>query len=377
MGKQNTTVGCAVGGLGIGMAHVAGYLASEDARLVSVADAWDARRVRVGGTFEQGSMLNLRPLFDERVLADTWQELGVRVCEDVREIVADDEVELVSLCTPDDTHEEYAVALLDAGKHLLLEKPVALTLKSAARIGEAARRNGCRLAVGYEMRINPVVQKVRELVESGALGEIHAFTLQQFRKPFRRDKWQRWIQSKKRSGGLLVEETCHWFDLARYITGKEVARVHCVGTDRILPDFDYEDIAFVQGWYDDGSVFQIGHSLTGFDFSLVIQAHGTAGTAWCGLKGEPRSLLDAGQTDYIGVVSWGPVDGGDGVQSVTFGNEAREGENIRDQVQHVVHALAGESGFPAEFDDGVAALAVALAARRSLESEEVEEVYGR
>lgn len=380
MDNANRAIGCAVVGLGIGMAHVAGYLAAPGARLVAVADAWPARRVAVDGTFTQGSMLNLRSLYEEGPLSQTWPQLGVRVYDDVSAVAADDDVELVSLCTPDDTHERYAIELLAAGKHLLLEKPVALNPVSAAAIAEAAERAGRRVAVGFEMRVNPAVRAIHDLVESGEVGEAHAFSLQQYRTPFRRDKWQRWIQSKERSGGLLVEETCHWFDLARYLTGKEIARVHCVGTDRILPDFDYEDIAFVQGWYQDGSVFQIGHSLTGFDFSLVIQVHGSKGSVWCAIKAEPRSLLDARQTDYRAVVAWGPVDlggalPGDGARRLaTYGAEAGEGESIREQVGCVVSGVADGSRFPAEYPDGVAALAVALAARRSLESGKVEDV---
>lgn len=377
-----STQNVAVVGLGIGMAHVAGYLTCDRARLAAVADAWNARRATVGGTFAQGSMLNLKPLFDQAplqpsVLSGTWDALGVRVYDDVAEVIADEQIDLVSLCTPDDTHERFAVALLEAGKHLLLEKPVALSVESAERIAAAAKKNRRRIAVGYEMRINPAVLHVHELVESGAIGEVRAFSLQQYRTPFRRDKWQQWIQHRARSGGMIVEETCHWFDLARYLTGKEITQVHCVGTDRILPDFDYEDIAFIQGHFDDGAVFQIGHSLTGFDFSVVIQVHGTLGSIWCGMKGDARSSLDAEQTDYIAVVAHGPVDhGGDSAgsepQVVTFGNEAREGESIRDHVHHVVAAIDEDLPFLADFVDGVAALTVALAADRSLRSGVVE-----
>jgi len=376
----------AVVGLGIGMAHAAGYLTSSHARLAAVADAWDVRRGTVGGTFTQGSMLNLKPLFgqaplDLPLLDGSWETLGVQVHADIADVLADPEINLVSLCTPDDTHERYAIAVLNAGKDLLLEKPVALSLESAERIRAAAERTGRRVAVGYEMRINPAVAKVRGLVASGVLGEIHAFSLQQYRTPFRRDKWQKWIQAQERSGGLIVEETCHWFDLARYLTGKEIAHVHTVGTDRILPDFDYEDIAFVQGWYADGAVFQIGHSLTGFDFSLVIQVHGSAGTVWCGLKGDAHCLLDAGQTNYIALVAHGPVDRGPAESSApaapavkTYGTEAREGETIRDYVHHVAHAMHSGAPFLADLEDGIAALRIALAARASLHSGAVEVV---
>ena len=361
-------------GLGIGMAHVAGYLQSPGARLLAVADAWPERRDHVGGTFGQGSMPGLKPLFDEPVLMQSWEDLGIRVYDDVQGIIEDPEIDLVSLCTPDDTHEEFAVKLLAAGKNLLLEKPVALTLESARRIASAAEQNGCRIAVGYEMRVNPAIARVRSLVTEGAVGDVQAFNLQQHRTPFRRDKWQKWIQDKARSGGLIVEETCHWFDLARYLTGKEIRQLSCVGNGRVIPDFDYEDIAFIQGSYDDGSIFQIGHSLTGFDFSLTIQVHGTAGTIWCGMKAAPRTLLDGGESQSIAVVAWGPVDApGDG-QFVTYGADALEGASIRDNVMQTVEALRRGAPFAAEFDDGYRSLEIALAARRALESGTKESV---
>ena len=368
---MSTRTNTAVVGLGIGMAHVAGYLSSPDANLVAVADAWAERRERVGGTFDQGSMLNLRPLLDEELLSKRWEDLGIRVYDDVKSIVEDPDIELVSLCTPDDTHEPFGIMLLEAGKHLLLEKPVALSVAAAGRLAAAAQANDRRISVGYEMRVNPAVLKIRELIGTGVVGDVRAFSLYQYRPSFRRDKWQKWIQQKERSGGLLVEETCHWFDLARLLTGREVAQVHCVGTDRVHADFDYEDVAFVQGVFADGSVFQIGHALTGFDFSLTIQIYGNRGTIWSGFKADPRSLLDGGQSTYLGIVSWGPVNAVPGEGSfVTFGDEAREGENIRDNVAHTVKSLRDGTPFEAEFDDGLRSLQIALAARQSLESGE-------
>ena len=111
--------------------------------------------------------------------------------------------------------------------------------------------------------------QVRELVASGFTGEVEAFSLHHFRRPFKRDKWRHWIQSRRFSGGLIVEETCHWFDLLRFITGKEVASVQCRTTDRIHADFDFEDVAYIQGSLEGGGVFQIAHALSGFDFHLV------------------------------------------------------------------------------------------------------------
>ena len=116
---------------------------------------------------------------------------------------------------------------------------MALTLDGARRIAESARSRGRRVAVAYEFRMNPGVRALKELIDSGDLGAVKAFNLQHFRTPFRRDKWNRWIQEEDKSGGLIVEETSHWFDLARYLTGRDIASVYTVGTGEVHDDFDY------------------------------------------------------------------------------------------------------------------------------------------
>jgi len=368
---------CAVVGLGIGMAHVAGYLQSSSAELIAVADAWEPRRRRVGGTFEQGSMVVLRPLFTDGILAKRWEDIGTRVYEDVAQVAADPDIELVSLCTPDYLHEEHALALLQAGKHLILEKPVALSLEGAERIRAAAEDADRRVAVAYEFRLNPGAAALKKLIDSGTLGAVRAFNLYHFRTPFRRDKWEAWIQSEERSGGLLVEETSHWFDLARFLTGREFADIHTVGTSGVHPDFDYEDVAYCQGHFDDGTPWQISHALTGFDFSFSIQVHGTLGTAWLGLKEDAYSSLDNGASEHWGVLSWAPLNAEPRDARVrVWDSEAGEPESIRDNVAALVDCFLQDTPFPTTLDDGIAALTVALAARESLRSESIIDVGG-
>jgi predicted dehydrogenase len=362
----------AVVGLGIGMAHVAAYLRSAEAELVAVADAWEPRLTHVGGTFDQGSMLVLKPLFTEQQISRRWEDIGIRACSDIQDIAEDDEIELVSLCTPDYLHQEHAVLLLEAGKHIILEKPVALTIEGSNRIREAAESSGRRVAVAYEFRLNPGAAALRELISAGTLGEVKAFSLHHFRKPFRRDKWNKWIQSESTSGGLIVEETSHWFDLARFLTAEEFATVHTVGTDAIHPDFNYEDVAFCQGRFTNGSAWQISHALTGFDFNLTIQVHGTEGTAWLGLKEGTYTSLDNGASKYWGILSHAPLnaDPEDAIIRI-WDSEAGEPKSIRDNVETLVNCFKTGSEFPTTLNDAVEALRVALAARESLNTGKV------
>lgn len=358
----------AVVGLGIGLAHCAGYLGSSRARLRRVCDLQEERLSGPAGTFAQGSMTGLKTLFTAEELHASWEDLGVVTGNSLDEVLADPEIDIVSLCTPDYQHAEQALRVLAAGKHLLLEKPVALDMEGAGRVLEAAAeagRHGIRSGVGYEFRLNPAIRALRELIP-GVLGKPRAFSLHHFRTPFKRDKWEHWIQREELSGGLIVEETSHWFDLARYIVDREPKSLHCVTTGEIHQDFDYEDVAYINGTYEDGAILQLAHSLTGFDFSLVLQVHGTEGTAWCGLKESPYTSLDGGQTHHLGLLAWGPSGARPEEAHVrSFGEEATEPENIRDCAGQFAAAVAGEGDPLCSVAEGVRALELSLIARDS------------
>lgn len=353
----------AVVGLGIGMAHVAGYLESEEAELYAVCDLIESRRDRVGGTFDFGSMLCLRPLFDESLLSRRWQEIGVKVFTSFEMLLEDPLVDVVSICTPDYLHPEHLRLAMDSGKHILLEKPVGISLEEAERLAPAVAAYPKKISIGYEFRINPAITRMRRIVRSGEIGEVEAFSLYHFRTPFLRDKWNQWIQKREYSGGLVVEETCHWFDLAAYITGKRIGELSCLTTPSILDDFDFEDVAYIQGRYVQGGIFQISHALTGFDFSLQLTVHGTKGTLWCNLKEESHSLLDAGSTDHWGILCKGaPNAPKQEVTTWVYGSEVSEAENIRDYVKSFCSQIVNDQRPMATFDDGLVSLKASLQA---------------
>ncbi|MFQ3619999.1 MAG: alpha-glucosidase, partial [Spirochaetales bacterium] len=183
---------------------------------------------------------------------------------------------------------------------------------------------------------------------------------------------------KELSGGLLVEETCHWFDLARYLMGREVESLSCVTRDCFYPDFDFEDIAYVQGTFQEGGIFQISHALTGFDFSLIIQIHGTDGTLWGALKEVPYSSLDGGETSWCGLLAEGPLNGTPEIAQVEkFGIEATEPENIREAVVEFTRVVA-QGGKPfASLEDGYRSLELSLLAGEASKKGQVLPYYSQ
>src|SRR3954447_25320548 len=149
---------------------------------------------------------------------------------DWRALIARDDVDLVDICTPGDTHAEIAIAALEAGKHVLCEKPLANTVEEAWAMVEAAdkaRVHGVRSMVGFTYRRVPAIALARRLVEQGRIG-----TVRHVRAQYLQD-WLRdpsspltWRLQKDRAGsGALGDIGAHIIDLTQFITGERLEGV--------------------------------------------------------------------------------------------------------------------------------------------------------
>lgn len=164
------------------------------ASLVAVATRSDASRARV-----------------ER-------EWGVDATTDVPALLARSDVEAVIIASPNDLHAAQASAALAAGKHVLVEKPMALDVASAERVERDAARAGRVLAVGLEMRVFSLFERVKRLLDDGALGAPVHLGIDLFRRPHRAGA-DGWKHDPARRGSSVLEEPIHYLDLARWYLG--------------------------------------------------------------------------------------------------------------------------------------------------------------
>jgi predicted dehydrogenase len=154
------------------------------------------------------------------------------VFDDGVELAQSPDVDLVIVSSTPDSHARYAIAALEAGKHVLCEKPMALDAFEAAQMLAAAARCPDRLAwVDHELRYEPNRRRARELMRSGAIGEVRYIELSL--KPYLRGDgrpqasdapWTWWFDGA-RGGGILGAVGSHLIDLCRFWTGSEVAYV--------------------------------------------------------------------------------------------------------------------------------------------------------
>ncbi|HLR58389.1 MAG TPA: Gfo/Idh/MocA family oxidoreductase [Beutenbergiaceae bacterium] len=158
-------------------------------------------------------------------------KLGWRDVEtDWRRVLERDDVDLVDICTPGDTHAEIAEAALQAGKHVLVEKPMANSVPEAERMlhaAVAARRQGVRSMVGFTYRRVPALQLARDLIAEGRIGEVRQVRAQYLQDWLAdADAPLSWRLDKEKAGsGALGDIGAHIVDLTQFITEQRFAQV--------------------------------------------------------------------------------------------------------------------------------------------------------
>ncbi|MDR6552900.1 Gfo/Idh/MocA family oxidoreductase [Paenibacillus qinlingensis] len=139
-----------------------------------------------------------------------------RVYEDYREVLKDSSIDIVHVCTPNDSHADITIAALEAGKHVMSEKPMAKTAVDARRMVEAAKRTGKKLTVGYNNRFRGDSQHLHKLCSEGELGDIYfakAHAIRRRAVP----TWGVFLDEEKQGGGPLIDIGTHALDLTLWM----------------------------------------------------------------------------------------------------------------------------------------------------------------
>lgn len=168
-----------------------------------------------------GFEVRLRCICTRRIekAREAMRAAGFETCtDDWRALIAMEDIDVVSICTPNDQHEEMAVAALKAGKHVYLDKPVSVTAESALRIAEAASQARVQTRVAFNNRYMPGVLRAKQLIEEGRIGRVMQFEARYLhsgsidpRKPI---GWKQQMQ-----GGALLDMGSHVLDLVTWLVG--------------------------------------------------------------------------------------------------------------------------------------------------------------
>ena len=158
---------------------------------------------------------------------------GAYATTDPNRVLHDDAVDAVLIATNHDTHVTFGVAAAEAGKHILMEKPMSMTVPQCDAVVEAVEKAGVRLMSGFKLRFAPLVQEARRLVPEPFLlvGQMMC------------NRWPDtlWAVDPIKGGGNILSQGCHTFDLICYLAGAEPVEVFAVGGNYTHADKTYPD----------------------------------------------------------------------------------------------------------------------------------------
>jgi myo-inositol 2-dehydrogenase/D-chiro-inositol 1-dehydrogenase len=154
------------------------------------------------------------------MVADQFQVPGRHT--DYRSLLDDPAIDAVAVCVPVQLHVEVALAALDAGKHLFIEKPLSLDLAEIDRLVERASRSSSKVMVGFNLRRHRLLREARDIIRSGSLGHLE---LIRTTLTSNHQKVPDWRKKRETGGGALIEMAVHLFDQWRFLLDTEVDEV--------------------------------------------------------------------------------------------------------------------------------------------------------
>ncbi|MDM5339067.1 Gfo/Idh/MocA family oxidoreductase [Fictibacillus enclensis] len=187
--------------------------------------------------------------------------LEVAVYQDYKEMLKNENIDLVSICTPPYTHAELSIASLDAGKHVLVEKPMASSLEECDRMNEAAERNGKILSVIAQNRFTNPMMKLKHILDTGLMGPIVHSQIDSFwwRGHSYYDLWWRGTWEKE-GGGCTLNHAVHHIDICQWMRGMP-SEITAVMSNTSHDNAEVEDISIAIFSYQDGTLGQITSSV--------------------------------------------------------------------------------------------------------------------
>ena len=159
-----------------------------------------------------------------------WAQPRAFLTTDYRELLRRDDIDAVAVFSPDYLHEEHATAVLNAGKHLFLEKPMAISTEGCDRILRAWRKSGAKFMIGFNMRYMPVIVKAKQLLDAGAIGDLKAVWVRHFVGAGGDFYYHDWHALRKNTAGLLLQKASHDIDVIHWLAGAYTQRVAAFGS---------------------------------------------------------------------------------------------------------------------------------------------------
>lgn len=287
------------------------------------------------------------------------QQFAVDTYIDYTELLKRDDIDVVHIATPNHLHRKMAVDALNYGKHVLLEKPMANTVKDCNAILKAAEANKRILRIGFELRFSAQCKKIKELIERGKIGTPKMGIIELWRGPYRsgRDGWR---YDPARVGNWLLEQPVHLVDLACWYMRKSGTPISvCARANSVSKTSSglTENMSFFINYHDAGYVV-VNQTLAAYNSKQSIKFVGTKGTLEAVWASEYDAINEQGFTlQHFN---------GKKVSTVAINQKAVEKDILQSEITQMVREINTNAKTDlATGIDGKISVAICLAADKS------------
>ena len=323
--------------------------------------AWGSHHARAIVESPRAELVAIAARSEKSQAAAREAHPGVRVVGDYRELLAGASIEVVDAVLPSHLHHPIGLEVLRAGKHLLMEKPLALSETECDDLLRTARAGGLRLAVGHEFRLSSLWGKAKEMIDAGAIGAPQYLLIELWRRPYRLGA-EGWRYDISRVGNWILEEPIHFFDLARWYfsaLGDPVsifARANSRQPDH--PELQDNFSAIVN--FPGGAYAVISQTLSAFEHHQVVKITGTHGSLWASWSGAmDRTFHPSYSLKH---------HDGESVRDIPIERPTGEVYELVDEITAMAAAVRDGTPLPATGEDGKWSVAMCLRAQESVDT---------
>src|SRR5437868_10555510 len=322
-----------------------GLFGAHHARAIAAAPSAELRSIAVPSERSQAAAREAHP--------------GATIYADYRELLARDDIDAVDVVVRNRWHYEVGRAVLQSERHLLLEKPMALSVAECDELIALAAKHDLVLAVGHELRVSSLWGGIKTLIDEGSIGQPRATLVELSRFPYRLGS-SGWRYDRERVGSWILEEPIHFFDLARwYMAGSgDAVSIYAHSNSRDLGRSDLHDHFTATIGFADGGYAVVVQTLSAFGHHQTVKVSCTGGTIWA-----QWSAADARSPRPVFSLRYGLAES---VQEATFDKPTGELLELADEVAAFADAIRTGQPPPCTGSDGRWSVLLCLAAEESV-----------
>jgi len=279
---------------------------------------------------------------------------GVKTFTDWRDLLKEKDINVIAIVTEPSTHEAIAIACMEAGKHVLIEKPLAIGISAAEKIRQTRDRTGMVAAIDFIMRFNPLLQSLQALSQQGIFGKLRRVAVENYAQDQQLPP-EHWFWHPERSGGILIEHAVHFIDLVHFLSPAKLLTVNGLKHNR---NPIQEDQVMANALYEGGLITTQYHSFSRpgfFETTRIKLAYDLADIelkGWIPLGGTVTALVNPKTKQALFSSPFFKSEDTTAIENAP--DESRpKGWGTSDQSDHAKRQIIHSGGIPYEVNEMV------------------------